>query len=84
MTKSKTPYASLLRTKGPDPVVHLRDDIGSAQLAVCGGRFAASSMNRNYDPNAVPTCFWCVAGRDGSSLIWFTWGDVGLREDTSA
>jgi hypothetical protein len=83
MTNSKTPYSLLRRLKGPDPVVHLRDHIGSAQLAVCGGRFAASSMNPNYDPDAVPTCFWCVAGRDGSSLIWFTWGDIGLTGETS-
>lgn len=76
MIKSDTLYSLLRRTKGPDPVVHLRDHIGSAKLAVCGGRFAATSMDPNYDRDAVPTCFWCVAGADGDSLKWFEWGDI--------
>lgn len=83
MTTSKTPYSLLRRLKGPDPVVHLCDHIGSAQLAVCGGRFAASSMDPNYDRDAIPTCFWCVVGADGSSLCWFEWGSGGPNLVTS-
>ena len=77
MIRYNTLYTELRRVKGPDAVVHLRDHIGSAKVAVCGGRFAAMSMDPNYDPSAVPTCFWCVAQADGGeSLCWFTWGDV--------
>jgi len=66
-------YTDYTRIKGPDPVVHLRD-VKSLSLSVCKGSFGAATMDQHYDRNAVPTCFWCIGGSDGSGLQWFQWG----------
>jgi len=69
----ETKYTDYVRIKGADLVVHLRD-VRLLNLALCRGRFAAQSMDQHYDPEAAPTCFWCLSGVDGSSLCWFEWG----------
>lgn len=72
----ETKYIEYTRVKGPDPVVHLRD-VRSPYIAVCRGRFAASTMDQHYDVNATPTCFWCVSRVEASTLQWFEWGSAG-------